>query len=158
MWIIFWVGVWSRKHLSLFLVIEYQGPHIGKFILLPDLRRDESEEKVLYTKDSKYRLCNKTDTRWDSFCCLEGVRWESSSLDCNEGFLFNCQNVYALCFQTSEFKSCSCYTLIKFCYKHFLILYDMDWSMLMTSHQEKHCVWSSLHVFFLKTQYKAKSI
>lgn len=42
----------------LLLVIECQDSQSCEFILLPDLiRRDESEEKVLYTKNSEYCLC-----------------------------------------------------------------------------------------------------
>ena len=58
-----------------------------------------------------------------------------------------CQNMYASCFQTSEFKCCSCYTLIKCYYKHFPILYSADESMLMTFQIKKNIVSQIVYMF-----------
>ena len=125
---------WSRKCLRLFLVTELSGP---PYLWIHPFARSDWERYVWKESSLHQKILslvfafNKTDPHWDSFCCLEGGKWDFSSLkiiflDCNKDFLSQCQNIYASCFQTSEFKPCSCYTLIKSCYKHVLILYNMD--------------------------------
>lgn len=119
---IFRIQFKQKKHLKGFLVRELSAPPnlwVHPFVT-------SNLKKCIRRKFFTPRIpCivyafNKMDSHWDCFCCLEGRRWETSSLkitflDCNKYFLSRCQNIYASCFQTSKFKCYNCYTLITFC-------------------------------------------